>query len=234
MHDLIAILTSRGAALVGFADMGAVPSELRAGLPRAVSIAAALDPAVVAGIANGPTREYVANYSTRNALLDELAAEAERLLRARGARAERFAATNLGTAVRLPHKTAATRAGLGWIGKCALLVTERYGPAVRLATVLTDAELPVGAPVDESRCGECQECRKVCPGGAIRGPNWRLGMEREEIFSEPACREGIRKVGAGLERLVCGMCIAACPWTGGYLRRASGPSQPQMNTDAHG
>jgi epoxyqueuosine reductase QueG len=31
----------------------------------------------------------------------------------------------------LPHKTVATRAGLGWIGKCGLLVTNEYGPGIR-------------------------------------------------------------------------------------------------------
>ena len=41
-------------------------------------------------------------------------------------------------------KTAATRAGLGWIGKTALLVTPEWGPAVRLGTVFTYAALGAG------------------------------------------------------------------------------------------
>jgi epoxyqueuosine reductase QueG len=57
----------------------------------------------------------------------------------------------------LPHKTTATLAGLGWIGKCALLVTERYGSAIRLTAVLTEAELPCGEPVSRSRCGACAD-----------------------------------------------------------------------------
>ncbi|HOX06229.1 MAG TPA: 4Fe-4S double cluster binding domain-containing protein [Planctomycetota bacterium] len=222
MEELRRLLVARGAALAGCADLSAVPPEAREGLPRAVSIAVALAPAIVAGIAGGPTREYLEHYKARNALLDELSAAAAELLRSRGARAVALVSTNGGTVVRLPHKTAATRAGLGWIGKCALLVTESHGSAVRLTTVLTDAALEPGRPVDESRCGDCAECRKVCPGGAVRGPNWRLGMGREEIFDEASCREGIRKAsaGRGLDRLVCGMCVAACPFTRRHLRRS--------------
>ena len=62
-----------------------------------------------------------------------------------------------------PHKTAATQAGLGWIGKTALFVSPRLGPRLRLATVFTDAELPVGEPVTEGRCGSCRRCVDACP-----------------------------------------------------------------------
>ena len=39
------------------------------------------------------------------------------------------------------HKLAAHLAGLGWIGKSALLITPEHGPRVRWGTVLTDAPL---------------------------------------------------------------------------------------------
>ena len=58
---------------------------------------------------------------------------------------------NLGA--ELPHKTVATRAGIGWIGKCALLVTEKYGSAIRLTTVLTDMDLETDQPINGSKCG---------------------------------------------------------------------------------
>jgi len=40
----------------------------------------------------------------------------------------------------MPQKTIATRAGLGWIGKTALLITPQFGSAIRLNSVLTDME----------------------------------------------------------------------------------------------
>ena len=47
----------------------------------------------------------------------------------------------------LPHKTVATRAGIGWIGKSALLVTEQYGSMIRISSILTDAPLETAVPV---------------------------------------------------------------------------------------
>ena len=104
-----------------------------------------------------------------NAQLDRMAEEGEGWLRSLGYRAEaRTVGKLLGEETpdfrtRLPHKTAATRAGLGWIGKCALLVTEQYGSGIRLSTILTDAPLEVGVPVEASRCGGCTACQSVCP-----------------------------------------------------------------------
>ena len=84
-----------------------------------------------------------------NDLLGSLVRRGAELLEDRGHKAKPFAATKQAIdwnalTTRLPHKTVATRAGFGWIGKCALLVTKPFGSALRIATVLTDAPLPVG------------------------------------------------------------------------------------------
>ena len=94
MQKIKDLLLSRGAVLVGFADLAEVPAEPRGGFPRAVSIAAALDPEIVAGITGGPTLKYREHYRDKNAELDALAAEAERFLLEKGHRASRAPATN--------------------------------------------------------------------------------------------------------------------------------------------
>ena len=225
MQDLIQTLTDHGAGLVGCADVTALPAEARQGRPRGISIAVALDREIVAGIAAGPTLAYSAEYDRTNALLDDLAIRAADLLRQRGFAAVPLTATDHAAArsdmiTPLPHKTVATLAGLGWIGKCALVVTEEYGSAIRINSVLTDAPLPTGAPVATSRCGECAACVSVCPGHAPSGREWRPGMAREELFDAVACRQGLidhARRTPGMSP-VCGMCIAACPWTQRYLR----------------
>lgn len=154
-----------------------------------------------------------------NALLNSLSVAAAEFLERQGREAGPLPATagkpDLKTlATRLPHKTVATRAGLGWIGKCALLVTEQYGSAVRVTTVLTDAELATAEPVSESQCGKCTECVDVCPAGAPTGEQWAAGLPRQSFFDAFACAETAhKKLGEiGIDGYVCGMCIAACPW----------------------
>jgi len=220
------MLLEKGAALVGYADLCQVPAEARLGLPRGVSIAVALEPRIMRGIEGGPTPEYLDLYHRANAFLNELAAAAVDLLTKEGHRAEAWPSTGGidegSLSVQVQHKTLATRSGLGWIGKTALCITEQYGGAQRFVSVLTDAPLPVGEPIDESLCGECRACADVCPAGAATGENWRVGMPRQEIFDAFACRDWARgraeREGDGV--LVCGMCIVACPYTQGYLRRS--------------
>jgi len=115
----------------------------------------------------------------------------------------------------------ATRAGLGWIGKNNLLITRLYGPAVRLVTVLTDAPVSPGTPIDKSVCGRCRHCVDACPAHALAGKNWEAGFSREELFNAFTCRDMERQL---TQRLIgeavsiCGLCITACPWTQKYLK----------------
>jgi len=226
-EELRRLLLDEGAALVGFADLTPLPADDRLGLPRSVSIAVALDPAIVSSIRDHPNEEYVAEYGRCNEQLAALGEVAARALRVRGYRAEPRVPTGSGVddatlSTRLPHKTSATRAGLGWIGKTALLVTREYGPAVRFTTVLTDAPLPVGTPAERSQCGDCDECVRLCPPQAATGRLWEAGDTRAAIFDAFACQAYCRslKESEGLSYGICGRCVAVCPYTSAYLRRS--------------
>jgi epoxyqueuosine reductase QueG len=207
------LLEAGGAVLIGFADV-----EGMAELPRAVVLAMANSQEVLADPDDMPNRRYFQEYEDLNARLTESARRAADMLQAEGYRValqpatvEEIDAATL--AASFPHKTAATRAGLGWIGKSALLVTLELGPALRLASVLTDAPLVVGDPVIESRCGECMACVEACPAGAIKGETWYPGRPREEFFDAHACHNTcLERAGArGIDRTICGVCMAVCP-----------------------
>lgn len=62
---------------------------------------------------------------------------------------------------------AAVAAGLGIIGKNNLLITRSFGPRVRLAAVLTNAELEVDSRDRTIYCDECNRCIDLCPGKAL-------------------------------------------------------------------
>ncbi|MDR0531236.1 MAG: 4Fe-4S binding protein [Oscillospiraceae bacterium] len=224
-EELLAYLRAQGADLAAAGDLRALPPEPRRGLPAGVSVAVKYPKDVIRGIAALPTRAYYDQYNALNETLDRIVEAGARWLGDRGwqavAQTRALVAQNetqLDTP--LPHKTAATRAGLGWIGKSALLVTEEYGCMVRISTILTDAPLRFAAPVDKSRCGACAICAQACPAGAILGKNWRVDLPREAFFNAAACRSTARERamrGFGVDITVCGKCIAVCPYTRRYL-----------------
>lgn len=216
-----------GASVVGFADVACLPAEITDGLTRAVALAVALEPAVIRGIENGPTPSYFAEYERTNALLDQVSAQIADLLTEAGHQARAFRATaeqidRTTLSTRLQHKTVATRAGLGWIGKSGLLITRQYGSAVRFGSVLTDAPLEVGQPTEGSHCGDCHQCVDRCPAQAVTGESWHPGVAREHIYDAMACFSTARALTrrAGITATICGICINVCPWTRQYLARA--------------
>lgn len=192
-------------------------------LPRAVSLLMRLTAAEMEGVEAGPTPRYYDGYRRLNAALTEAThAVAEALLGA-GFACEVVAPTGTTTGDRLAsgtfaHKTAATQAGLGWIGKTALLVSPAFGPRVRLATVFTDMPLPPGKPTVLGRCGKCRACVDACPAGAGRDVGWQAGMPRGELLDARACMESDSRVTdwpvkpPDFPGCVCGICVAVCPF----------------------
>jgi epoxyqueuosine reductase len=224
--EITSFLLANGASLVGFADLKEIDAEAIDNFPYGISIAIALSPQVVSGIKIGPTAEYHTEYKKVNDLLDDLAQKTALLLIKKGYKARVRPATfeedKSTLTAKLPHKTVATRAGLGWIGKSNLLVTRRYGPAVRLTTVLTDAPITTGKPINKSLCDHCIHCVDACPAHAHTGKNWEPGMSREAIYNAFACRDMARNLSKkliGESVSICGLCITACPWTQKYLKR---------------
>jgi len=182
-------------------------------LPVAISMLMRIDPLVVRGLRHGPTEDYQEEYLRLNVSLDDATATLADALRVHGYAAERVAATGRSNGSRpFPHKTAATSAGLGWIGKTALFVSPEFGPAVRLATVFTDLELPAGEAITEGGCADCRACVDACPAGCGRDVQWRAGMPRDELFDAGACRHQMTLF-SDVEAQICGICIVACPYT---------------------
>ena len=220
--ELFDLLQAKGARLMGVADLrGVVSGELTTG----VSVAVPVPKEIVWDLQTAPTLAYYEAYHSLNAQLNQIVSAGAALLQERGFHAVANTTDTVKTDENwrspLPHKTVAVYAGLGWIGKNCLLITERYGGAVRLSSLLTDAPLPFDAPVEKSRCGGCRVCVERCPAKAFTGATWTPGIEREKLFDWKRCYpEQLRRMkqATGIETDLCGLCFAVCPYTRRYLR----------------
>ena len=185
--------------------------------PFALSWGIPMNPQIMASIRNGPNQTYADEYARVNDRLNKLSKALEDTIRGKGFRAKALAVANLCRELDFkgdfPHKTAATRAGLGWVGRNCQLVTHRFGPWIRLGTVFTDMELPCGPPIEHSSCGRCTRCVDACPANALKGNAWHPGIPREEILDARACdrwkKEHYLQYHEGHN---CGICSAACPY----------------------
>ncbi|MDR1688056.1 MAG: epoxyqueuosine reductase [Clostridiales bacterium] len=218
---LKAKMQNLGADLIGIGDLSDTPPFTRQNLPTGIAVAKKYPEEVIRGIWNLPTALYRDWYVKLNTELDSLVTTCAEMLRKEGFTAIAQTREYVGTGedsdnTLMPHKTVATHAGIGWIGKSALLITEKYGSMVRLSSVLTNAPLEWDKPTEYSKCGNCMICAQNCPGGAILGEAWDTGKALEEYFNAVLCRKTAQErslKGFGGSDTICGKCIEVCPYT---------------------
>jgi reductive dehalogenase len=119
------------------------------------------------------------------------------------------------TALSIPM---AVDAGLGELGRNGILITEKYGPRVRLCKVFTDLPLVHDKPVDlgvQAFCEICEKCAKSCPGQALKHG------ERTAEHNNISNNVNILKWPVNAERCIqwwaknrahCAVCIRVCPF----------------------
>lgn len=213
-------MKAQSVSLWGAADLRgfATPvDESGKGFPFAVSMAFPVDPHIMADIRSGPTEDYGNAYAGMNVHINEVSSLLAAEFRKRGSRSLALAASERTDPVHLkgdfPHKTAATRAGLGWIGRHCQLITRAFGPWVRLGTVFTDMNLPCGPPLERAFCGTCTTCVVACPAKALKGAAWSPGLPREEMLDPGACDRWKKEHYSQYQRgRICGICSAVCPY----------------------
>ncbi len=177
-------------------------------LPYIISIGVRLSSRILEEIEDRPTRLYFFHYQRTNILLDTITIRLSNYIQEMGFSAIPIPASQIvdweNQRGHLSHKHVAQEAGLGWIGRNNLLVTEEYGAQVRLASIVTDIPLTPGKRKGFS-CGNCRACVDACPCGAI-------GNSPED-FDHIKCFEYIRficrKVNLG-RQYICGPCVRAC------------------------
>jgi epoxyqueuosine reductase len=107
----------------------------------------------------------------------------------------------------------AAKAGLGWIGKNANLISPEHGSFVFIGVLITDIELHYGNRIKEL-CGECEKCISACPTRAIINPKVidarkcisYLTVEHKDAIPEKF-RDNFSNNVFG-----CDICQSVCPW----------------------
>ncbi|MBI3090445.1 MAG: 4Fe-4S dicluster domain-containing protein [Candidatus Tectomicrobia bacterium] len=120
------------------------------------------------------------------------------------------------------HIPIAVMAGLGELARNGSMITRKYGPRHRLATVTTDLPLAVDQPVDlgvQKLCRMCTKCAVSCPVQAIPKENELpviRGVQKWYLDND-ACATYWT---ANWKRWnSCARCIAVCPWNRPWNRR---------------
>lgn len=109
----------------------------------------------------------------------------------------------------------AQRAGLGFIGKNGLLITEEFGSYVYLGEIITNIPFEPDTPV-ENQCGSCTKCIDLCPTEALLGEG-RMNAQKclsyqtqTKGFMPVEYRPKIRTIIYG-----CDICQQVCPYNKG-------------------
>jgi len=222
------VAKSLGAFYFGVADLsltrgGALtPYEKRltSEYPSAISIGVSLFPETVNRIEDpddipGLRNYWFHVYKMISPLVDQITSQLTFIIMGEGYRALPIPCTQTLDTENFrglfSNKLAASLAGLGWIGKSCLLITPDRGPRIRWGTILTDAPLHPGKPVEE-RCGKCVMCVDACPAGAFTGRNFLPSEPREKRMRAERCNEFLREHERKIGSRVCGMCVYICPF----------------------
>jgi epoxyqueuosine reductase len=116
----------------------------------------------------------------------------------------------------------AARAGVGFVGKNAMVISRRDGNWLLLAAILTRIEFAADAPIRKKTgdasigllCGKCTRCLDACPTQAFAAPG--VVDARRCISYQTIENKGIipRELRAGIGAHIygCDVCLEVCPW----------------------
>jgi epoxyqueuosine reductase len=157
----------------------------------------------------GALSSHVARYALGDDYHDVLDRILRRFEEAIGGRAKTWRYVDTGP---LSDRAAAAQAGLGWIGKNAMLIDEELGSYTFVGTLLTSLENDVIPAAVADRCGICTRCIDACPTDAIL-PNRTVASERCISYATIEHRGPLPpNLPLAGNAFGCDICQEVCPW----------------------
>lgn len=131
---------------------------------------------------------------------------------------------------RFVDRAAATRAGLGWIGRSTMVLSPGHGPWQLFGSVVTDLALEA-SPTTRRTCGTCVACVPACPTGAITED----GLDARRCISTWLQAPGFMPhwVRPLVERRIygCDDCLTSCPPGSPALGHSQASAEPLSFAD---
>ena len=166
----------------------------------------------------GALSHHVARYALGDDYHDVLDRILRRFEDAIGGRAKTWRYVDTGP---LSDRAAAAQAGLGWIGRNAMLIDEELGSYTFIGTLLTSFENDIAPAAVADRCGTCTRCLEACPTQAIL-PNRTIASEACISYATIEHRGPLPPtLPLAGNAFGCDICQEVCPWN-----HAPAPAHP--------
>lgn len=116
----------------------------------------------------------------------------------------------------LVERSAAAKAGVGWIGKNTCVLNQHLGSWLLLGVIITSLPVSKGLSLQAAadRCGSCTRCIDACPTEALVAPR-QMDASRciayLTIEKKGAIAEELREP-MGRQVFGCDICQDVCPW----------------------
>lgn len=134
-------------------------------------------------------------------------------LNARGYDAKAFVDSNI-----LPERYIAYKAGIGFIGKNNMIITEKYGSFVFLGEIITDMDVEIKYKDNKlsdieryEQCGSCNICLKECPTKSINEGRRNSNICLSYITQKKQIEDKWFKILDG-RIFGCDSCQKSCPY----------------------
>lgn len=112
------------------------------------------------------------------------------------------------------ERSQAERSGLGWIGKCSMLINRSMGSFTLIGAAVSDISINSSSTPENDLCGKCRRCIESCPTHAInedRTINSNACISYHTIENRGVIPKDIAyKMGNMI--FGCDICNDVCPW----------------------